>query len=256
MLLKNKTAVVYGAGGKIGGAVARAFAREGAKVFLAGRSLPALDAAVLEIAATGGTAEAALVNALDPDAVTKHLDTIVEEAGRIDISFNAIGIRGDLQGTPLLQMPLADFTTPVLTGIQTHCLTATAAARYMVQQNSGVIVTLSSSASRLSGRDRRFHSTGGFAVACAAIETFSHCLAGEIGPQGVRVVCLRPDAIPETWSGVASDAPVKAYMEQGTVLGRLPRLEEVANTAVFLASDWAGAITGATANVTCGSVMN
>jgi len=254
MLLKNKVAVIYGAGGSIGSAVARAFARDGAKVFLAGRTQSKLEAVAEAISAAGGAAETAQVDALDPQAIEQHLAAIVEKAGQIDISFNAIWIRGDLQGTPLLQMRSEDFTLPVLTGVKTHFLTATAAARYMVQRKSGVILTLSSSSSVLSGRDRRFHLTGGFSTACAAIEALTRSLAGELGPQGIRVVCLRPDALPETWSAGAEN--VKKYMEDGTALGRLPTLGEVANAAVFMASDLASAMTGAVANLTCGSVMD
>jgi 3-oxoacyl-[acyl-carrier protein] reductase len=260
MLLKDRNAVIYGAGGSIGSAVARAFARDGAKVFLAGRTQPKLEALAEEISLAGGAAEAALVDALDPQAIEQHLDTILKKAGSIDISFNAIWIRGDLQGTPLIQMPDENFTLPILTGVKTHFLTATAAARHMVKQRSGVILTLSSSAAGLSGRDSRYHLTGGFATACAAIEALSRSLAGELGPQGIRVVCLRPNAIPETWDAEhrddISDSGVKKYMENGTVLGRLPTLAEVANSAVFMASDWASAMTGTIANLTCGSIMD
>ncbi len=254
MLLKDKNAVIYGAGGHIGSAVARAFARDGASVFLAGRTLSRLEAVAEEISAAGGAAEAAQVDALEPEAVEQHLDAIVTKAGRIDISFNAIWIRGDLQGTPLVEMPWEDFTLPVLTGVKTHFLTATAAARHMVQRRSGVILTLSSSSAGLSGRDRRYHLTGGFSTACAAIEALSCSLAGEVGPRGIRVVCLRPDAIPETWSADAPEA--RTYMENGTVLGRLPTLDEVANAAVFMALDRASAMTGTIANLTCGSIMH
>jgi 3-oxoacyl-[acyl-carrier protein] reductase len=254
MLLKDKNAVIYGAGGRIGSAVARAFAREGAKVFLAGRTQPKLEALAEEISVAGGAAEAAQVDALDPQAIEEHLEAIVKKAGSIDISFNAIWIRGDLQGTPLIQMPSEDFTLPVLTGVKTHFLTATAAARHMVRKRSGVILTLSSSSAGLSGRDRRYHLTGGFGTAFAAIEALSRSLAGELGPQGIRVVCLRPDAIPETWTAGATE--VRTYMENGTLLGRLPTLDEVANAAVFMASDRASAMTGTIANLTCGSIMD
>lgn len=157
-------------------------------------------------------------------------------------------------------MPLKDFTLPILTGVETHFLTATAAAPSMVKNKSGVILTLSASASELSDRDRRFHLTGGFGTACAAIEELSRSLAGEIGPQGVRVVCLQSDAIPETWrrarDGDRTLAEGRSYMENGSVLGRLPTLNEVANVAVFMASDLASAMTGCIANLTCGSIMD
>src|SRR5215212_2119284 len=132
--------------------------------------------------------------------------------------------------------------------------------RHMVPKRSGVILTLSSSAAVLSGRDRRYHVTGGFSTACAAIEALSRSLAGELGPQGIRVICLRPDAIPETWpvepGGDINASGVKPYMEDGTALGRLPTLDEVANGAVFMASDRASAMTGTIVNLTCGSIMD
>lgn len=260
MLLANKTAVVYGAAGHIGSAVARAFARDGAQVFLAGRTLAKVRKIADEINAAGGVAEAAEVDALDKAAVERHLDAVIGMVGNIDISFNAISIRGDLQGTPLVDMTLDNFTTPVVMGITTHFLTATAAARHMAKRGSGVILTLSSSGAGLSGRDEMFHSTGGFGVACSAIESLSRTLAGQLGPKGIRIVCLRSDAILETWSAApehaAQTAKFKTYMEQGTVLGRLPVLTEVADAAVFAASDRASAITGAIVNLTCGSIMD
>jgi len=254
MLLYHKNAVIYGAAGHIGSAVARAFAREGAAVYLAGRTLAKVQQVAEEIAAMGGVAEAAQVDALDAPSVEGHLDGIVRQAGRIDITFNAIWIRGDLQGTPLIDMPVDDFTLPVLTGVKTHFITATAAARHMVKQGSGAILTLSAATAGLSGRDRVYHRTGGFGAACAAIEDLSRTLAAELGPRGVRVVCLRSDALPETWS--ADAAEVRVYMSKGTALGRLPTLQEVANAAVFYASDRASAMTGTIANLTCGSIMD
>jgi NAD(P)-dependent dehydrogenase (short-subunit alcohol dehydrogenase family) len=147
MLLEGKTAIVYGAAGAIGGAVARAFAREGASVFLAGRALAPVQAVAEEIAA-GGAAEAASVDALDEQAVNQHAAAVATKAGRIDISFNAISL-GDVQGTRLLDIPLADFSRPITTGTRTHLLTARAAARHMIERRAGVILTLTASAVRL-----------------------------------------------------------------------------------------------------------
>ena len=272
MLLEGKNAVVYGAGGKVGGAVARAFAHEGARVFLAGRTRETLEAVAAEVAAAGGSAEVAEVDALDGRAVEEHAGAVVEEAGGIDVSFNAIWIRGDLQGTPLVDMAAEDFVLPITTGATTHFLTARAAGRRMAERGSGVILTLSTSAAALSGRDRKFHRTGGFGVACSAIEALTKQLAAELGARGVRVVCLRPDALPETWPDGPEDRAldageeegttggdgrrVLAYMEGGSLLGRLPTLAEVGNAAAFVASDRAGAMTGTVANLTCGSVAD
>lgn len=263
MLLESKNAVVYGAGGAVGGAVARAFAREGAKVFLTGRRKAALEAVAEEIVGAGGQAEVAQVDALNRDEIEAHAADVVGTGG-IDISFNAIWIRGDLQGTPLLEMSSDDFTTPVNVAATTHFLTATAAARHMVNRGSGVILTLSTSSARLSARDQRFHATGGFGVACGVVETFTRVLAGEVGPHGIRVVCLRPDGLPETWTPPVSpgdgvpfeEGTVGRFMTDGTALGRLPRLAEVGETAAFLASDQASAITRTVVNVSCGSVLD
>ncbi|MDP3739011.1 MAG: SDR family oxidoreductase [Hyphomonadaceae bacterium] len=258
MLLKNKVAVIYGGGGKIGGAVTRAFAAEGARVFLAGRTLEKLQRVADDIKAAGGAAEIAQVDAFDAVAIEEHHSDVIARAGHIDISFNAVWVRGDLQGRLLLEMPVEDFTAPPLAAATTHFLTATAAARHMVKRRTGVILTISASTSALSGRDRMYHRTGGFGVACAVVEEFTRSLAAEVGPSGVRVVCLRPDGISETWPAEqqSNAFPFKAYMDQGTVLGSLPTLQQVADAAVFAASDRAAAITGAIVNLTRGSIMN
>jgi enoyl-[acyl-carrier-protein] reductase (NADH) len=139
MLLENTNALVYGAGGKIGAAVARAFAREGANAFLAGRTLTTLEAVAAEISIAGGTAETAEVDALDEQAVEEHASSVAGRAGSIDVSFNAISL-GDVQGTPLLEMPLEDSSRPIMVGTTTHLLTARAAARHMLERGSAVIL--------------------------------------------------------------------------------------------------------------------
>ncbi len=257
MLLQDKVAVIYGAGGAVGGAAARTFAREGARVVLAGRTAESLEAVAGEIRAAGGLAEVAVVDALDPGAVEAHLDALVAATGRIDVSLNATH-PGAVMGQPLREMTVDDFTRSAENALRLNFCTGTAAARRMAAAGSGVIVTLSTSTSGLSGRDRRYHASGGFGPACAAVEEFTRGLAGEVGPFGVRVVCLRPDALPETW-GIPEGEPAPAsfaYMTDGTALGRLPTLQQVADTAAFVASDRAGAMTGAIVNLTCGSIMN
>jgi 3-oxoacyl-[acyl-carrier protein] reductase len=195
MLLEDKNAVVYGGGGSIGGAVARAFAREGAKVFLAGRTPESLDGVAEQIRSAGGAAEAVRVDALDEGAIDEHADTVAASAGSIDVSFNAISIR-DVQLMPLAEMTRQDFMSPIATGMSTHFLTARAAARHMIGRRSGVILTLSSSSVRAFVPGVH---VGGFGVAGAAIEAFTKMLAAELGPRGIRAVCLRPEGIPESW---------------------------------------------------------
>lgn len=265
MLLENKTAVIYGAGGAIGAAVARAFAREGAKVFLAGRTLTKLQAVARDVAAEGGVAEAAQVDALDETAIVKHADAVAEKTGGIDIALNAVGIL-HLQGTPLAELSLQDFAHPITAYTRTNFLTAKAVARHLVRQGSGVILTLSTPGSRMSG-------TGflGYGTTCAAIEAFSRILAGELGRNGIRVICLRPNAIPEAmatshvrdvFGGVAAragttvEAMLADWARTVPLLKRLPTLAEVANFAAYAASDRASAMTGAIANLTCGSLVD
>lgn len=248
MQLKDKSAIVYGAAGAIGSAVARAFADEGAHVFLAGRTLPALDALVDEIRGSGGVAESALVDAMDETSVSTHADHVATTAGSIDISFNAISFKV-VQNVPLVEMSLDDFLAPVVGAARTHFITSTVAARHMVAQGSGVIVLLSATAA-LEWR----HEMGGFNLACASIEALTRSLAGEVGRYGVRVVGLRPNFTPETVPGVTDD-DIKLNVSNA-LLGRLPRLSEVAGTAVYLASDAAGAMTGAVVNLSCGAVFD
>ncbi|HEY1618369.1 MAG TPA: SDR family oxidoreductase [Streptosporangiaceae bacterium] len=247
MILKGKNAVVYGAAGMMGGAVARAFGAEGARVFLAGRSQESLERVAAEIAANGGAAETAIVDALDQRSVEAHAEQVVQSAGSLDISFNAISINAE-QNVPLTDMPLDAFLRPVDEACRTHFITATAAARRMTVQGSGVIIMLSAS----SAVETR-HQMGGFSPACASIEALTRGLAGEVGRQGVRVVGLRCNFTPETMPGV-TDSDV-AQLVRDTILGRLPRLAEVAATAVYLASDAAGAMSGTYVNLTCGAVQ-
>jgi NAD(P)-dependent dehydrogenase (short-subunit alcohol dehydrogenase family) len=249
MLLRDKVAVVYGAGGAVGSAVARAFAAEGARVYLSGRNLAPVAAVAREIAAAGGSAEAAQVDALDEAAVDRYTDQVAEQAGGIDVSLNAIGFTA-VQGTPLTELALSDFAFPINTWTSSQFLTARAAARHMLTRRTGVILTLTASPARLA-----IPGAGGFGVACAAIEALTHTLAAELGPQGVRVVCLKPHRIGD--SGLNADprveeAEFRSFLEEMTLLKRLPTLAEVASTAVFLASDHAGSITGAVANLTGG----
>lgn len=248
MLLDGKNAVVYGAAGGMGGAISRAFASEGARVFLAGRTLATLDAVAEDIRSAGGEAETAVVDAMDPGAVEDHMADVVRRAGSIDVSLNAVSL-DEVQDVPLVDLSVDDFTRPVTQAARTTFLTATAAARRMTVQGSGVILVLSSSAARESGFEM-----GGFSLACAAMECFTRTLAGEVGRHGVRVVALRPNFTPETHPGIPAE-DLQPVVE-GTALGRLPRLAEVAGTAAFVASDRAGAMTGAVVNLTCGAIVD
>ncbi len=254
MLLQNKNAVIYGGGISLAGSVARAMAREGAKIFLAGRNVPSLKKVVADIRHMGGMATEKSLDAMDATAVDQHLSEVAALAGAVDISFNLIGIH-NIQNIPLTEMDLQDFVQPITDTMVTQFLTATAAGRIMKKQRSGVILSLTATPGGVA-----YPWTGGFGVACSALEGFSRNLASELGPHGVRVVNMRSAGSPDSRPFVEAIVnmpdqvkPVLKKMENDTMLKKLPLMEDIANVAVFLSSQLAAKITGITLDVTVGT---
>jgi 3-oxoacyl-[acyl-carrier protein] reductase len=247
MWLDGKNAIVYGGGGSIGGAVARAFAREGARVFLAGRTAASLDAVADEIRGAGGAAETAVVDALDERAVEAHADA----AGRIDISVNLIS-RGDVQGAPMWEMPVEDYLHVVETAVRTTFITWRAAARRMIRQGGGVIIAFGGE-----GDPPRGFRLGGLQTAFHAVEAMRRQLSVEAGAHGVRVVTLRtggvPESIPDAFAGKET---LERSLTDATLLGRTATLEDVGNVAAFVASDYGRTMTAATVNVSAGALLD
>jgi 3-oxoacyl-[acyl-carrier protein] reductase len=258
MLLGGKNAVIYGGGGAIGGAVARAFAREGARVFLAGRTLESLEEVAEEIRSAGGKAETAEVDALDERAVDGFVDGVAEEAGSIDVSFNLVSY-GDVQGTPLAEMGLEEFERPVVRAVRTQFLTARAAARHMIGRGSGVILTFGGSGARdpvrhyASGGFQVY--LGGFQVAMGALDVLRRQLAVELGPHGIRVVTINSGGVPETTREDWREAITRNFVET-SMLKRVETLEDVGNVAAFAASDLAHTMTATSINITAGRVAD
>jgi NAD(P)-dependent dehydrogenase (short-subunit alcohol dehydrogenase family) len=258
-LLEGKNAIIYGGGGGIGGGVARTFAREGARVFLVGRTRDKLDAVANEITTSGGSADVAVLDALDERAVDTHVQDVVSKAGSVDVSFNLI-MRGDVQGIPLVEMATDDLLRAVVNGLKSNFLTARAAGRRMIEQRAGVILHLNSASGE--GAMPGMGSTG---PADAATEAFMRYLAAELGPQGVRVCGIWTAGVAETLSkeklaevggaNVPDPQTVEAMIAGMAALRRTPRLADVAETAAFLASDRAAGITGTMTNVTAGLVL-
>jgi NAD(P)-dependent dehydrogenase (short-subunit alcohol dehydrogenase family) len=261
MLLQDKVAVIYGAGGAIGGAVARAFASEGARLFLTGRQLAPVEAVANQIVAAGGSAEAAQVDALDEQAVDQHLQSVTDAAGHLDISFDAVGIPGTkFLGVPLVELEVERFSLPIATYTRSYFLTARLAARRMVANRSGVIMTVTTLQSRTG-----FPTAGGFGPAMAAKEALTRELSAELAPAGIRVVGLRPQGIPGTASlreafeprAKASGMTWEQFQEVGasrTHTRRLSTLAELADLAVFMASDRASGMTGTSVKLSMGSL--
>ncbi|QEM11637.1 SDR family NAD(P)-dependent oxidoreductase [Mucilaginibacter rubeus] len=254
MILKNKNAVIYGAGGSLGGAVAKALAAAGAKVFLTGPNQQSIKKVADEIIASGGLAKTAIVDAFNEVAIEQHLQQMVSIAGIVDISFNAVGV-DVVQNIPLTEISAGDFVNPITLTMQTRFMTAIAAARVMMKQKSGVILSLTATPAGIG-----YPLTGGFGPACSAVESFSRTLASELGVYGIRVVNIRSGGSPDSRVfKSAIDAmpdvmdPIIKKMEGDTMLKKLPLMADIANTAVFLASDLAGQITGVTIDVTGGT---
>jgi NAD(P)-dependent dehydrogenase (short-subunit alcohol dehydrogenase family) len=254
--------VIYGGGGAIGGAVARAFAGAGAHVYLAGRSRARLEAVANDI---GDAADVAEVDALDEHAVVEHADAVAAGAGGIDIALNAVSFP-HVSDRPLAELAVDEVMHPIDSFLRTNLITAKATARHMTARGAGAILTLSTAGSRFARPGNL-----GYGTTCATIEQMTQRLAAELGPSGVRVVCLRPTAIADAASngsytgelfaplaaaaGVSVEQMLAQWGEDQTLLGRLPTLAQVADAAVFLASDHAGAITGAVADLTCGAAV-
>jgi 3-oxoacyl-[acyl-carrier protein] reductase len=259
VLLRDKVAVIYGGGGAVGGAVAGAFAREGATLHLAGRTKETLDAVADGIRASGGTVATAVVDAADERAVEAHIESVAVAEGRIDVLFNAIGMQ-DVQGTPLIEMPVDAFEQPIGVAVRTQFLTARAAGRQMAKQGAGVLLTIAAEPTPVAD-------LGGFGAACAAIEGLWRGLAVELGPNGVRANVIRSPGSPDA-PGVqaaigihagSADTPVEELARElgrGTPLGRAPLLADIAEVAAMLASDGASAMTAALVNVTCGAYID
>lgn len=260
-MLTDKVAVIYGAGGGIGGAVARAFAYEGARVFLTGRDGAAVETVAKDIVSAGGSAAAEEVDALDELALETHLQSVVGKTGRVDISFNAVGIRNaGIVGVPLAELDAEQFSVAVTTYLTSYFLTARLAARCMIPHKAGVIMTVTALHSRTG-----IPSVGGYGPAQAAKEALTRQLSAELAPQGIRVVGLRPQGMPETRTIKDAYEPrAKAsgmtweqwqdLLASRTHPRRLMTLEELANVAVFMASDKATGMTGTTVNLTMGSL--
>jgi 3-oxoacyl-[acyl-carrier protein] reductase len=263
-ILKGKHAVVFGAGGSIGAAVAKEFAAEGAEVFLAGRSKSSVAAVIEQITKSGGSAHTHVVDALDEVAVNAYVDSVVKQAGRIDILFNAVGPLAAEYGSGkhAVDLPVNEFMVPLTTIVKTHFITSRAAARHMLKQHSGVIIFLT-------GSPARGHVQGATAIGTAfgGIESLTENLAVELSPAGVRVVCLRTTAnmdsrtIQQTMEMLASKMNVTKEQMMATMANlnflKVPAsTSDTAKVAAFLASDRARLMTGTVVNSTAGAALD
>ena len=245
MLLDGKNALIYGGGGSIGGAVARAFGREGAAVFLAGRTQETLDPVADDVRSAGAKAETAIVDALDEAAVEAHADSV----GRIDVSINVIA-HPYTHGTPFTDLTVDEFMAPPQVALRSNFITARAAGRRMAAQGSGAILFFGGTGAPTTG----YH-IGATQVAFDGMESLRRLVSAELGRQGVRAVSLVTggvfDSLAEDFPG--RDEIIAGALEQ-SMLPRTAGYDDVGYAAAFAASDRAGAITCATINISCGAI--
>jgi NAD(P)-dependent dehydrogenase (short-subunit alcohol dehydrogenase family) len=262
-ILQGKRAVVFGAAGSVGAAVAKEFAAEGAEVFLAGRTKPGVEALAKAIKDAGGKAHPAAVDALDEAAATAYVDQIAEESGRIDIAFNAVGPRATDYGNgkSVVDLPVEQFMIAVDTVLRSQFITARAAARHMVKQKAGAIVLLT-------GGPAGSHIEGASAIGSAfgAVEALTRNLALDLSPQGVRVVCVRSSAmtdsrtIQETMEllsrrmGMPTEQVAARIASLTMFRNRTASIYDTARAVAFVASDKARMLTSNVINSTGGAV--
>ncbi|SDF38116.1 NAD(P)-dependent dehydrogenase, short-chain alcohol dehydrogenase family [Lentzea fradiae] len=246
MLLENKTAVIYGGGGSIGGAMADAFAAEGARVFLAGRTPDRLEAVAARIRDAGGQVETAVVDALDAAAVNDHVDAVVEKTGGVDVSVNVITMEGLFQ--PLADIPADAFTAAIGRTLTTQLVTTKAAARHMVQQQSGVLLFFGGSdpANATAGM-------GNVQVGFDAVESLRRQWAVELAPSGVRTVTLLTGGVVDTFPDVPEMEGARQGIIDASPLKRAATLADVGAVAAFVASEKGRSIASTQVNISFGA---
>jgi 3-oxoacyl-[acyl-carrier protein] reductase len=253
--LDGKIAIVYGAGGWVGGAVAHAYWRAGARVFLAGRGAPSLERTVRD-RFDGAQISTDTVDACSGDQVGAHMRAIVGATGRLDIVFNAVTY-GDVQGVSLADLDLDTVSDRVRTTIAAQYTVAQAAARHMIGQGEGLISTIV-------GHGQPWPGMGTTMVSWGLVEAMLRQWAADLGPKGVRVAWLRTGGFLESVMGnidygssYAHDADVKAVAEgirEATLLKAIPSIEEAGHAAVYLAP--ARGTTACAINLTAGAASD
>jgi NAD(P)-dependent dehydrogenase (short-subunit alcohol dehydrogenase family) len=262
--LQDKHAVVFGAGGSIGTAVAKEFAAEGALVFLAGRTKAPLEVLAKQIAASGGQARTAVIDTLNDVSVNQYVHSISEQTGKLDIVLDASGplAKEYGNGKAAVDLSIDEFMMPLVTMVRSRFITARAAARNMIKQRSGVIIFIT-------GSPARAHAPGVTAIGAAfgAMETLTENLAFEVSPFGVRVVCLRTLANTDSRSiqdtmdfltgqlNITKDQAI-AQIAQSSFLKTAATVRDTANAAVLIASDRGRMLTGTVVNATAGATLD
>jgi NAD(P)-dependent dehydrogenase (short-subunit alcohol dehydrogenase family) len=216
------------------------------------------------ITGAGGRAHVAVIDALDDGAVDDYIGGVARQAGTIDVVLDATGplARDYGNGKSAVELTIEEFMLPVTTVLKSRFITARAAARQMVEQRSGVIIFVT-------GSPARGHVPGATAIGAAfgAVETLTENLAIEVGPFGVRVVCVRTLANTDSRSIQQTQEFLVGRMnitqEQATAqiansnfLKHLAGVSDTARAAVLVASDNARMLTGTVVNATAAAALD
>jgi 3-oxoacyl-[acyl-carrier protein] reductase len=245
MLLEGKNALVFAASGAIASEVARRLAAEGATVYVSARDETAVKQLVNEITAAGGEAHGERIDATDADEIDAYVEQVASRAGTVDVAFNGIGGRPSDLGYPAhsSDVSLDRFMLPIRLVAGSQFLTARSVARPMKDAGHGAIVTMSTGLANSTAP----HIVG-VSTASGAVEAMTRSLAGEFGPFGIRVNCVRGSGMPETRT---IQETVAGFVDMGLQPSFPPRplqrpltVAETAATVAFIASDLASGMAG------------
>jgi NAD(P)-dependent dehydrogenase (short-subunit alcohol dehydrogenase family) len=261
--LKDRVAVVFAATGEVGGAVAAAFARHGARVYITGRNLEKLEVLARELRERGGDVEAGKVDALDESAIDDYLWRVVSENGRLDVVFNGMAVEySEMGGRPATAAAsFEQFMKPMEKIVGSQFLTSRTAAKHMMKSGTeGTILHFAASASRI-----KLPNLAGFSAANAGVEAMTRVMATEWGKDGIKVICICSGALMETnrisgWIDSACKqlgVPKEQMVAQYTAFDLLktgPTLMQVGEVAAFLASETGVAFNSHVVDVDCGKL--
>ena len=235
-MLENKIALVTGAGRGIGRAIAIAFAEEGAEVVINYNGSEERAKEVKQtIEENGGKASIYKCNVSDFVACEAMIKDIVKEYGHLDILVNNAGITKD---GLIMKMKEEDFDSVLNVNLKGTFNTIRHSARQMLKQRSGKIINISSVSGILGNVGQ-----ANYAASKAGVIGLTKTMARELGSRGITVNAIAPGFVDTEMTGVLSEEIRENACKQ-IILGRFGKPEDIANTAVFLASDKADYITG------------